>query len=72
MAGARASYLTADRWPWHWTYAIVLERRWEQIQELGAWDDDGNPPPKEFWHDHERIEQWVTDHKEARKRKYET
>jgi hypothetical protein len=71
MAGATVSQIPAHRWPWHWTYAIVLEKKWEQIQELGSWDDNGEPPPKEWWHDHKYIEDWVEEKRNERKAKYE-
>jgi len=49
----------------------MLERRWEQMQELSTWDDDGNPPPKEWWHDTKRVDDWVDERREARRKKYD-
>jgi hypothetical protein len=67
---ARASKLPAHEWPWSWTYAVVLEERWRQIQELSVWDDDEVGVPKEYWHDQKRVDAWVADMKQKRKEKY--
>jgi len=43
------------------------------MQELGIYDDEnGDPPPKEFWHDTKRVEAWIDDKKEQRRKKYDT
>ena len=69
--GGTVSDLKVSRWPWQWTYAIVLERRWEQIQELAALDPEGDGVPKEYWHDQERVDRWVDDQEQKRKDKQE-
>jgi hypothetical protein len=73
--GASVSYLPADRWPWHWTYALVLERRWEYIGEMSAAygdedaaGDDKEIPP-EIWHDRKRVDEWIDRMKAKRKEK---
>src|SRR3990172_2172682 len=71
LASASLSSLLSHQWPWQWTYAVMLERRWEQMQELSTWDDDGNPPPKEWWHDTKRVDDWVDERREARRKKYD-
>ncbi len=70
-----ASNLPPQRWPWHWTFALVLERRWEYISEIsGAYGDeeaggDFAEVPPEIWHDKKRVDKWVEDMKERRKDK---
>ena len=68
FGNAEVSSLPADKWPWQWTYAIILEHKWEQIREVGAmYDDDG--VPTEYWHDSERVEAWIKHKKEEREDK---
>lgn len=63
------------KWPWHWAYALVLDRRWEYISELGgAYGDeetggDAAEVPPEIWHDRKRVDEWVETRKKARKQK---
>ena len=64
MAGAPVSNLLAHKWPWFWTYCFALEKRWEQIAEVGSiYGDDGEPPPKEWWHDTDRVDEWIEQQK---------
>ena len=72
LGNGRESDLPAHRWPWQWTYAIILEERWHQVRELAVLDDDDLGVPKEYWHDTERVEQWVQEMKDKRKEKYNT
>lgn len=63
------------RWPWHWAYALFLEERWKQIQEIsGIYGDEDAPGddkeiPKEYWHDQRRVDEWIERRKEKRKEK---
>jgi hypothetical protein len=56
---------------------LVLDRRWEYIQEIsGAYGDedaggDFAEVPPEIWHDRKRVDKWVEDAKDRRKRKQE-
>lgn len=65
--------LSGDRFPWYWTYAIFLERRWEQISEISGLYGDPDAPgddreiPKEYWHDQKRVDAWIERMKEKRR-----
>jgi hypothetical protein len=69
------SDLPAHQWPWRWTYALVLERRWEYIVEMSAayGDDEGTGDdkeiPPEIWHDRKRVDEWIERMKAKRKEK---
>lgn len=67
--GAKFSDRPAHQIPWFWTYALVLEKRWEQIAELSAWDEEDIGVPKEYWHDAKRVQEWVDEQKRKRKDK---
>lgn len=72
LANARTSDLPAHRIPWQWTYAVILEERWDRVRDLAQLDDDEIGVPKEYWHDTDRVEQWIEDQKEKRKAKYDS
>lgn len=69
--------LTASEWPWQWTYALFLEKRWEQVQEISSlYGDDELPDgndfkeiPKEYWHDRKRVDEWTEAAKQRKKDK---
>lgn len=74
-SGASISPLPAQKWPWHWTFALALEKRWEYVAEMGAVygdedgpDDDREIPP-EIWHDQTRVKEWIERMKARRKEK---
>ena len=48
----------------------MLEDRWDQIRELGALDDSGVGVPREFWHDSQRVEDWIEEQRRKRDEKY--
>jgi len=48
----------------------VLEKRWDQIRELAAMDDDEIGVPPEYWHDTNRVETWIEEMRRKRKEKY--
>lgn len=64
--------IPAHRYPWSWSYAIFLERRWEQVQEISSMygDDKGTGDdkeiPKEYWHDQKRVDEWIDRRKKRR------
>ena len=68
---AQISSLPANKWPWQWTYAIVLQDRWRQVQDLAVLDQDeaqfGVPP--EIWHDQLRVDNWIEEQKRKRQEK---
>lgn len=72
-AGAETSNLPAHKWPWQWTYALVLEKRWEYIAEISAayGDEEAGGDkvevPPEIWHDRKRVDEWIEERKKERK-----
>jgi hypothetical protein len=48
---------------------LYLEDRWKNILELsGLYGDDDEPePPREWWHDHKKVDEWVEEMKRKRK-----
>lgn len=63
--------------PWHWTFALALERRWEYVSEVSAMygdeeaGGDFEKVPPEYWHDMKRVNEWVDKMKERKREKRE-
>lgn len=64
------SQLSAHRWPWSWTFAIALEKKWKNIRDIAGMygNDDEDEPPREWWHVNEKVEEWIDKMKAKRKR----
>ena len=45
---------------------MLLEERFANIRQSGAYDVDKMPPPKNFWLDDDKLEEWYDDREALR------